>query len=59
MGCFTSFTKDINDRSQCVMNCFSFGWTYGIGWTTVVIALIGTIISIIDFFMKSEGDGNK
>ena len=50
MGCFTSFTKDAKDKSQVDV---SFGWTYGIGWETVGLAVIGSIISIIDFFMKS------
>ena len=35
------------------------GWTYGIGWATVGLALIGTITSTIAFLMKSEGSGKQ
>ena len=53
MSCFTSFSKDFNNRYPCE-DCLTFGWTYFIGWATVVVALIGTIISIVGFFIKSE-----
>ena len=59
MSCFTSYSKDSKDRSQCKINCPTFGWTYGIGWVAVVLALIGTSISIAGFFIKSERSGKQ
>ena len=63
MSCFTSFSKDLDryqrdiSRYQCETDCYTFGWTYCIGWATVVVALIGTIISTVGFFIKSEETG--
>ena len=57
MSCFTNFSKDFDDKFECGVNCPSFGWTYGIGWVTVVLALIGTIIATIGFFIKPERSG--
>ena len=57
MSCFTSFSKDSDDKVKCGVNCPSFGWTYGIGWVTVVLALIGTIIATIGFFIKPGRSG--
>ena len=57
MSCFTSFSKDSDDKVKCGVNCPSFGWTYGIGWVTVVLALIGTIIATIVFFIKPGRSG--
>ena len=57
MSCFTSFSKDFDDKVKCGVNCPSFGWTYGIGWVTVVLALIGTIIATVGFSIKPERSG--
>ena len=57
MSCYTSFATDFDDKTMCGKFCPKYGWTYGIGWATVVLALIGTAISAIGFLVKSEGTG--
>ena len=58
MNCFTRFSIDSDKRNQCGIDCLTFGWTYYTGWATVAVAMIGTIISTVSFFIKSEGTGN-
>lgn len=61
MSCYTSFSNDFDDKPPCANfdRCFKYGWTYGIGWTTVVLALIGTTFCTIGFLMKSDGSGKQ
>ena len=61
MSCYTSFSNDVDDKSRCEDQkiCLKYGWTYGIGWATVALALIGTTFSTIGFLMKSDGSGNN
>ena len=61
MSGFTSYSKDSQDKSGCLpeINCPTFGWTYGIVWVTVVLALIGTVISTVGFFIQSERIGKQ
>ena len=61
MTCYTELRNDTEEKNKCWLNnsCLKYGWTYGIGWATVALALIGTTISTVGFLMESERIGKK
>ena len=50
MSCYISYSKDLRDKFKYTRYDHSYGWTYGFGWASVAIALIGSLISIIGLF---------
>ena len=57
MSCNTSYTNDLRDRVISNVS-ISYGWTYGIGWASVGIALAGSIASTIGLFLSAGDAGN-
>lgn len=51
MGCYTSFFKELYE--ECVIRCPIYGWTYGLGWASAGVALVGATISSVSFFISS------
>lgn len=59
MSCYTSYGYDLSDvLYEICREDYSFSWAYGIGWTSVVIALFGSIISTIVLFMSQRDAAN-
>ena len=53
-GCFKSFSKELDDKDLCGSICYSFVWTYGIDWASMVLALVGATIASTGVFRKTD-----
>ena len=50
MSCYTSYSYDLREKLKGTRYHHFYGWTYGFGWASVGIALIGSLVSVIDLF---------
>ena len=48
MGCYTSIFKDLTGGN------YSYGWSYGLGWASTGLALVGATISSASLFILSK-----
>ena len=72
MSCYTSYSNETRDQLRSTLknqleselgifltpSTTSFSWAYGLGWTSTVVALVGTIISSFSLFISSNNTGN-
>ena len=55
MSCYTSHAREANER--CLI-CPTYSWAYGLGWASVCVAFVGTIISSFNLFVRLEAMDN-
>ena len=52
MSCYTSYGNNLRDKFDEFSRSLSYGWAYGLGWASVGITLLGSLVSSVAVFIS-------